>query len=228
MTALFAQENEAILATCRRFVTRIALSWPDARVCGALLALGIAHPADAQEDPYARERVYIVADSGHWVLAYHTFPEYRTGACEVATREQPGAILRWWRDRRSFTLYLMPSQAVLESFVLQVDDKRPVMRTPTEEERRTNTLHIRGTQLGGHIDRLVNASRLRIQALYPDREKQDLELDLTGFTPLYWRAMQNDCVPPTVKEEYCAYLRKRYRQPSDSAWFARQCPKAKG
>ncbi|HZI29310.1 MAG TPA: hypothetical protein VFD64_14165 [Gemmatimonadaceae bacterium] len=167
--------------------------------------------ADAQEGPDAKEMVYILADSLDWVLTYHTVPESRTIACEVATRTQPGAIFRrFFQGQRTLTVYLMASTAQIDSFVLQVDEKRPVVRKPTYEERRNNVLHLRGSQLGGHIDALVGAARLRVQVLYPGREKQDLEIDLAGFTPLYWRAMQLDCIPPQVLEEHCQYLQKKY------------------
>ena len=182
------------------------MRWP---VILALL-LG-ARAGDAQEGPDAKEKVYIMADSLEWVLTYHTLPESRTIACEVATRAQPGAIFRrFFEFQRTFTVYLMASTASIDSFVLQVDEKRPVVRKPTYEERRNNVLHIRGSQLGGHIDRLAGASRLRVQVFYPEREKQDLEIDLAGFTPLYSRAMQLDCIPPQVVEEHCQYLRKKY------------------
>ena len=153
--------------------------------------------------------VYLMADSAQWVLAYHTFPGSRTVACEVATRDQPGAIYRqFFQNQRTFTVHLMASQAPLDSFVLQVDEKPPVVRKPTHEERQKNVLHIRGTQLGGHIDMLVGASRLRLQVFYPEREKQDLEIDLAGFNALYIRAIQFDCIPPTVTAERCQYLQK--------------------
>ena len=182
------------------------MRWP------AVLALLIAAPAaDAQEGPNARERVYILADSLNWRLAYHTLPESRTVACDVATQEQPGAVFRkFFQNQRTFTVFLMASQAPLDSFVLQVDEKPPVVRKPTHEERHKNVLHIRGSQLGGHIDMLVGASRLRVQVFYPEREKQDLEIDLAGFNAFYIRAIQFDCVPPQIIEENCQYLRKKY------------------
>ena len=171
-----------------------------------------ARAADAQELREQKETVYIVADSVQWVLAYHVTPETGSEVCEVATREQPGAIFKnSFLRTRSFTLYLLPSSATIDSFVLQVDAKRPVVRKPSSEERAKNVLHVRGSDLGGHIDRLVGASRLRVQVFYPGREKQDLELDLSGFTPLYWRAIQFDCVPPQVIEEAsCQSLKKRF------------------
>ena len=182
------------------------MRWP-----GLFAVLLTGHVANAQEGPNARERVFILADSLNWRLAYHTLPESRTVACDVATREQPGAVFRkFFQNERTFTVYLMASQAPLDSFVLQVDEKPPVVRKPTHEERRGNVLHVRGSQLGGHIDMLVGASRLRVQVFYPEREKQDLEIDLAGFNALYVRAIQFDCVPPAVDEEYCEYLRKRY------------------
>lgn len=161
----------------------------------AVIALGLtAQTAGAQDRPNAREQVYILADSLEWVLSYHTFPGSRTVACEVATREQPGAIFRrFWQNQRTFTVYLMESAASLDSFVLQVDGKAPVVRKPTHEERSQNVLHLRGFQGPLLVD--AGASRLRVQAFYPRREKQDLEIDLTGFIPLYWRAMQFDCIP---------------------------------
>ena len=176
--------------------------------CLVILAMLLAaRAADAQEGPNARERVFILADSAQWVLAYHTLPESRTVVCEVATREQPGALFRhFWEGRRSFTLYLMASSAPLDSFVLQVDEKRPIVRKPSYEERTKNVLNLRGID----SDLLVRASRLRVQVFYPGREKQDLEIDLTGFTPLYWRAMQLDCIPPQVHEEQCRYFEQRY------------------
>src|SRR5687768_15412904 len=168
--------------------------------------------ADAQEVRAAKEMVYLMADSAQWVLAYHTFPESGTVACEVATREQPGAIFKksFFQSHRSFTVFLMASAAPLDSFVLQFDEKRPVVRRPTHEERNKNVLHILGSQLGGHLDMLIGTSRLRVQVFYPGREKQDLEVNLTGFAPLYLRAAQGDCIPPQIIEENCQYLRKKY------------------
>ena len=180
------------------------MRWPI--VLALLLATRVA---GAQDVPAEKEMVYIMADSSQWVLAYHTLPESRTIACEVATRAQPGAVFRqFFQNQRTFTVYLMASPAPVDSFVRQVDENKPAVRTPTPEERRNNVLHVRGSQLGGHIDRLVGASRLRVQVFYPGREKQDLEIDLTGFTPLYWRAVQLDCVPPQVNEERCQYLQE--------------------
>jgi hypothetical protein len=178
-----------------------------------VLALLLAtQAADAQERPAEKEMVYIVADSGQWVLAYHTFTETGTEAREVATREQPGAIFKnSVQGYRSFTFYLLWSSATVDSFILQVDAKRPVARKPSHEEQTKNVLHVRGSDLGGHIDRLVGASRLRVQVFYPGREKQNLDIDLTGFTPLYWRAIQFDCVPPQIIDAAsCQSLRKRF------------------
>ena len=179
------------------------MRWP------VVLALLLAtRAADAQEGPNARERVYILADSLNWRLAYHTLPESRTVACEIATREQPGAILRrfWEGERRTFTVYLMASAAPLDSFVLQVDAKRPIIRKPTNEERINNVLHMRGSS----SDILVGASGLRLQAFYPGREKQDLEIDLAGFNALYLRAIQFDCIPPEVDNAFCEDFQKRF------------------
>jgi hypothetical protein len=201
------------------------MRWPV--VLALLLA---ARAADAQELPVLNEKVYIVADSGQWVLVYHTLPETGTEACEVATREQPGAIFKYSvQGHRSFTLYLLWSSATIDSFVLQVDAKRPVVRKPSYEERTKNVLHVRGSDLGGHIDRLVGASRLRVQVFYPGREKQDLEIDLTGFTPLYWRAIQFDCVPLQIIEAAsCQSLRKRFSDKlSVLPFFCRQSQEPK-
>lgn len=183
------------------------MRWP------VILALLLsARAADAQEASALKEKVYILADSAQWVLAYHILPETGTTACEVATRDQPGAIFKKsFQGYRSFTVYLMASTSPPDSFVLQVDAKRPVVRKPTHEERRNNVLHMRGSQVGSNLDMLVGASRLRVQVFYPEREKQDLEIDLTGFTPLYWRATQLDCVPPQIIEEAsCQSLRKKF------------------
>jgi hypothetical protein len=183
------------------------MRWPI--VLALLLA---ARAADAQELPVLKEKVYIVADSGQWVLAYHTLAETGTEACEVATREQPGAIFKnSVQGYRSFTVYLLWTSATIDSFVLQVDAKRPVVRRPSHEERTKNVLHMRGSQVGSNLDMLVGSSRLRVQVFYPEREKQDLDIDLNGFTPLYWRAIQFDCVPPQIIEAAsCQSLRKRF------------------
>ena len=160
-----------------------------------MIALALlAQTARAQDGPNAREQVFILADSLKWVLSYHTFPGSRATACEVATRKQPGAIFRrFWENQRTFTVHLMESAAPPDSFVLQIDGKLPVVRRATDEERSQNVLHLRGSQGPILVD--AAASRLRIQAFYPARERQDLEIDLTGFIPLYWRAMQFDCLP---------------------------------
>lgn len=113
------------------------MRWP------MVLAMLVATlPVDAQEGPNARERVYILADSLNWRLAYHTLPDSRTVVCEVATREQPGAIYRkFFQNQRSFTVYLMESAAPIDSFVLQVDDKRPVLRSrPTKSVEKTSCI----------------------------------------------------------------------------------------
>ena len=71
---------------------------------------------------------------------------------------------------------------------------------------------------------LVGASRLRVQVFYPEREKQDLELDLAGFNALYMRALQFDCIPPSVAAERCQYLndlRKKYSR--NSPFIPRDC-----
>ena len=184
----------------------------------ALLLLA-APAAGAQEGPNAREKVYLLADSLDWVLAFHTLPGSRTVSCEVATKAQPGAIFKnfWDNDRlRTFTVYLLESRVLADSFVLQVNGRPPVVRKASTEEREKNVLHLRGSD----SDVLAGSSRLQLQVFYPG-EKQNLVIDMRGFSALYLRAQTFDCVPPQVQYEECQYWLERTARNNSSRIPAR-------